>query len=125
MGRGQQKAGKENSLQITITRTTHKSVGLLSDVMIHGLVFTKQKHTAAVGLPMQQGARKHFGVCISEQGYKKNASLKAVFMVLAAADRQLWENLLARNGRDREDLNKASSGLQISHELPHPILHVG
>lgn len=91
-------------------------MGLLFDVVIHGLVFTKQKHTAAVGLPMQQGSRKHSGVSISEQGYKINSSLKAV---LAAADRQLWENVLARDGKDREDLNKVSSGLQISHELPH------
>lgn len=62
---------KENLLQITITGTTHKSAGLLFDVVIHGLVFTKQKHTEAVGLPVQQGSRKHLGVCISEQGYKE------------------------------------------------------
>lgn len=106
-------------LRITITGTKHKSVCLLFDMVIHGLIFMKQKHTAAVGLPMQQGSRKHLGVCISEQGYKKNSSLKAVFMVLAAADQQLCENMLARDGKDGEDLNKASSGLQISHELPH------
>ena len=70
-GRAQQKAGKENLLQITITGTTHKSVALLFDVVIRGLVFMKQKHAAAVGLPVQQGSRKLLGVCISEQGYKK------------------------------------------------------
>lgn len=94
-------------------------MGLLFDVVSRGLVFTKQKHTAAVGLPMQQGSRKHLGVSISEQGYKINSSLKAVCTVLAAADWQLWENVLARDGKDREDLNNVSSGLQISHELPH------
>ena len=41
-------------------------------------------------------------------------------MVLAAPDWQLWENVLARDGKDGKDLNKASSGLQISHELPQP-----
>lgn len=38
----------------------------------------------------------------------------------AAADQQFWENVLAGDGKDREDLNKGSSELQISHELPHP-----
>lgn len=87
--------------------------------MIHGLVFRKQRSAAAVGLPVQAGSRKPWGLHI-RAGYKKTSAMKAVFMVLAAPDRQLWENTLVRDGKDEEDLNKVSSGLQTSHEVPHP-----
>jgi len=62
---------QENSPHITVTGTTHKSVGLLFDMVIHGLVFMKQKHAVAVTVTCAAGLQKTFGCLHIRAGLQK------------------------------------------------------